>query len=471
MSTEVRSGGVFGHAFGEANHLLYAGVGDDRMLFDGLRGDLFVHLPEKLVDTLDAERTGGPEAGAAAWRARLDDWSKVEADELRKVIAPLPEAPVEARVPEPAFFTIYPAAACNLACGYCYNDQGRFGGDEQWMTLPTAMRTMAWLEDSIRASDHDEVQVTLLGGEPSVNRPVTEYIARSVLDLDTRPDLPTVHLVVDSNGVSWSEELFEILTARPDRVTVELSIDGAADRHDAQRPNKAGEGTHHKTVALMRRLMDLGVAVRAVAVIPAPYALVETAEELLALGIRDFNFNQIEAHQLGTGERFERELSQWTESYLAYARWTLAQEDRSFRSDWDAMRTKLSKLITEPVKRFACNAGRKIVGVAPDGALAPCDRFQGQDDFALGHVSEGFDVDAWRRFQQTLEDEGAMLLSHPECGECLARWRCRGGCYARNSDSSDTHSIAAIDPRDCEYIRRKFVIDLWYLSRAGLIPS
>lgn len=462
---------MFGHAFGESNHLLYAGVGDDRILFDGLRGELFINLPEPLLNTLEAERAGDPSSGHPGWRKRIDTWSKVGDDELSNAIAPLPSAPVAERSPEPAFFTIYPAAACNLACGYCYNDQGRFGGNEQWMSLPTAMRTMAWLEDSIQASDHDEVQVTLLGGEPSVNRPVTEYIARTVLELDSRPDLPTVHLVVDSNGASWSEELFDILTSRPDRVTVELSIDGAAARHDAQRPNKAGEGTHHKTVALMKRLLDASVAVRAVAVIPAPYALIETAEELLALGVRDFNFNQIEAHQFGTGERFEREIAQWTAAYVAYARWTLDQEDRAFRSDWDGMRQKLSKLITDPIKRFACNAGRKIVGVAPDGALAPCDRFQGQEDFALGHVSEGFDVDAWRRFQQTLERDGAMLLSHPECSECLARWRCRGGCYARNSDASSDHSIAAIDARDCDYIRRKFIIDLWYLSQAGLSPA
>lgn len=466
MSADVGGGVVFGHPFGERDHLLYGGVGGERILFDGLRGKLFVDLPEALVDTLEARRAGSPERGDTDWNRKLDAWSQADAELELQALAPLPETPVEQRKPAPAFFTIYPASACNLACGYCYNDQGRFGGAESFMSLATAMRTMAWLEDSIRTSGHDEVQVTLLGGEPTVNRPVTEYLARAVLELDTRPDLPVIHLVIDSNGVSWSEELIAIVTSRPDRVTVELSIDGAAARHDGQRPNKAGDGTHHKTVALMTQLVEAGVPTRAVAVIPAPYALVDTAKELLALGVTDFNFNQIEAHQFGTGERFDRELAQWTEAYVQYARWTLDQPDRSFKSDFDGMATKLHKIITEPIKRFACNAGRKIVGISPDGAIAPCDRFQDQDDYRLGHVADGgLDDDRWREFQRTLEREGAMLLTHEECSSCLARWRCRGGCYARNSDASDDNSISGLDPADCSYIRRKFVIDLWYLAR------
>lgn len=98
------------------------------------------------------------------------------------------------------------------------------------------------------------------------------------------------------------------------------------------------------------------------------------------------------------------------------------------------MRSTLHKIITGPVKRFACNAGRKIVGVSPASALTPCVRFQGQDEFELGHVSERFDLDARRGFQQTLEDEGGMLLTREDCRFCRARLRCRGGCYVRHSD-------------------------------------
>lgn len=445
---------------GEDSHLAHVRVNGDALLMDMVRGNLYADLPPGLSAALEDDP-----AAPGSWQDRLADWMRADGG-LAAVTQDRAAALDDRVAAPPEFITVYPTAACNLACGYCYNDQGRYGARKGRLMSP---ETAAKVVEFIRRSAHDSraatLQVTLLGGEPTLN-PVTVDICRALLEMPAQAGTE-VMIVMDSNGVGWGDgPLFDVIAARPARVLVEVSIDGAAARHDAQRPTHAGTGSHAEALRTLRRLREAGVAARAVAVAPPPYALTETAEELLSLGLDDFHINIHDAFTYGKGGWREDDFQAWAAAYAGYAAWTVAEKARRpFFSDLDRSAAKLKRLLTTPVSPLGCNAGAKLVGVDTEGALWPCDRFFGEREPKLGHVETGLDPAARADWAETLWSRGRTMLTHPACTRCVARLRCRGGCYAKQQQS--TGAIGDIVSQDCRFIRHRMAVDLWYLARAG----
>ncbi|MEG3620135.1 radical SAM protein [Magnetovibrio sp. PR-2] len=436
--------------------------GDDRLVFDGMRRGLYADLPADLCAVLDGQKTDPSNPEIARWVATLNDWT----------ISPAPEQPLTTNEERgPRFFTVYPAGACNLACGYCYNDRGRFGGHGVMMSDETAEQSLAYLKDHFSKTNWPQVQVTLLGGEPTTNPKVVNFLAREVLALNTQPNMPVIDLVIDSNGVAWDQtELFEILRPHAKRVLVELSLDGLAERHDAQRPRTNGGGSHDHVVATAKRLQDLDISVRIVAVAPPPFEFVTIGEELLAQGFTDFRINQLEAYQFGTGEEIERGFRDWAQRYESYAKWTLRhkQAGLDFYSDLDQSRDKILRMLSAPVSPYACNAGRKLIGISAEGQIAPCDRFFDLDGYHLGSVADPNKTNSAHWLEQ-LADDGHPMDGDGDCSRCFARWKCRGGCYAKQVRRPG--GLGDIERKDCPFIRHRFAVDLWYTAKVSLMAS
>src|SRR5207248_584704 len=68
------------------------------------------------------------------------------------------------------------AQTCNLACSYCYAQQGSFGGAAQQMPREVAERAVELLVG--RAESGTRLQLAFLGGEPLANRAVLRAATR-----------------------------------------------------------------------------------------------------------------------------------------------------------------------------------------------------------------------------------------------------------------------------------------------------
>ena len=75
---------------------------------------------------------------------------------------------------EPTSLSLNLAQACNLACAYCYADEGRFHGDARLMPLEVAL---AAIDRLLEHAGGRRVTVGYIGGEPFLNR---EVLHRSV---------------------------------------------------------------------------------------------------------------------------------------------------------------------------------------------------------------------------------------------------------------------------------------------------
>lgn len=456
------AGAGFVFPFGTGSHLVYFAVNGERLLFDGARGKLY--RPSATVLTaLDDLRDGRPSVGEArSWRGRIDGWaSDAEAPVtgLRPLDGLLGDAP-------PSLFTVYPATACNLACTYCYNQRGTFGAAPRLMSLDTARRTVDWIRGCLGTGDgRGSAQVTIMGGEPLMNAAVTEYLCAALLETTDAA------VGVVSNGMLWeTSDLAAILARYPDRTFVEISVDGSASRHDGSRYTTTGTGTgtgsHAAAVATCRRLQELGVPVRALAVAGPPFDLVAIAEELMAQRLPRFYINALRPYQYNTGRVRSRSFAEWAEGYARYAAWAVASRRAGldFDCDLDSAARRLGAMMGGPVAPLSCNAGRKLMAVGPDGYIVPCDKFITDGSFRLGDASDGVDDAARGRWLDVMRANGAPVLQAGACGTCYARRRCRGGCYATQHMLG---GIGTIDDEECPFLRHAFLIDLWYLAQGA----
>lgn len=467
-------------AFGQTNQLLYFSYDGIDLFLDGLAGKVMFDLPHDLKSTLEDLRASRPSENAGwvpepvgGWNRQLAEWAQeAEAwpatDDLRGL------AGTTYRTPQ--IVTLFSAAACNLACGYCYASEGSFGGKSNIMSLDTARTTVGFLKNMWRDDPRPHVQVTMLGGEPLLNKPVIEYLSEEIMSMNDAGNYPRVHLVIDTNGTLWKEtRLTEILKPYKDLVTVEISIDGNRERHDEQRVDHKGRGSFDAALEAFFHVRDAGFHVAANGTAQPPYPMVDIASDFLALGIERFYVRLLEPHKFGTSINLVRPFDSWERAYRKYAEWTLEQKKagREFHSDLDGQADKLATRLEHHGNRApsaaGCTAGTSMLGVSTAGQIQPCDRFFGLSHHVLGTVTDGLSQEKLDAWHDELRTVGILSRTHPQCSVCYARWSCKGGCYARNF--SKYGKIDEIDPSYCRFIKTKFLIDLWYYAQRRSLPQ
>jgi uncharacterized protein len=129
------------------------------------------------------------------------------------------------------------AQKCNLACTYCYAQEGSFGVEPRNMDEATARRAVELLFDNARPGE--SVNLAFLGGEPIVNRALivtcTKQAAMLGCDRNVR-----VNFSVTTNGTVITPEDGAFFEKHGFAVTI--SLDGVGEVHDRLRPFRGGEG-------------------------------------------------------------------------------------------------------------------------------------------------------------------------------------------------------------------------------------
>lgn len=145
------------------------------------------------------------------------------------------------------------AQSCNLACGYCYADEGRFGGARRMMSEETAKATIDRL--LAEAAPEAPVVVGFMGGEPLLNRNVVHTAARYAAAEAGRSG-HEVRFSITTNGTVLRAEDAKLFAELP--FSVAISIDGNQALHDATRPLLGGGGSYKQLTAGLAMLLQSG---------------------------------------------------------------------------------------------------------------------------------------------------------------------------------------------------------------------
>ncbi len=334
------------------------------------------------------------------------------------------------------------AQKCNLACTYCYAEQGSFGERPQNMSLSTAMSAVDLLLQQAQASG--KANLAFLGGEPLANRAdlraCTEYAAARAHALGV-----ALSFSITSNGTLMTADDADFFERFAFAVTI--SLDGSKQEHDQLRPlkSKSGgdlRGSFERIVERIKPLFALQRRMQVTArvtVTPHNQQLPEVLEEFIAMGFHSVGFSPMLRSPTGRDELHADQLQALLGQMIACGERTEAMMVAGKRYPFANLLNALKEIGKGTHRPYPCGAGAGYMAVSASGDLSACHRFVGDPIGNMGSLTAGIDIATQQRWMQQRH-----VHTQSPCTQCWARYLCGGGCH---------HEVIARGRTACDYIR------------------
>jgi uncharacterized protein len=281
--------------------------------------------------------------------------------------------------------TVLTSTACNLGCGYCFQNTGldESGGHRppritlRRLRRDTIDRIIDFTAERMARAGLDKLYLMLFGGEPLLN-------PRGCLELLRRAGTIGMHLAtMTSNGVLLTPKLAGELWAAGLRGT-QVTFDGSRADHDLIRVTHAGGGTFDTIVRNVRLTSEatgmwwnfrVNVSHRNFARIGELFDQLRGQVDPRRCTI---TFAWVGDAGFGYGNQLQhaREVSD------AFARWSVTAIDAGFRIARPSMRTTC-QICSVP-------GGEQGAVVNADGTLYSCWQSAGKPGWEVGTLAEGY---------------------------------------------------------------------------------
>lgn len=319
--------------------------------------------------------------------------------------------------------TLHVAHACNLACGYCYAEQGLYKGRAQLLTPERAIEYVDWLWAQ-RDPDAGELGITFFGGEPLLNFPVIKLAADHALKRAAESG-QRVRFGITTNGTLVTEEVADFLQSI--RATVTVSLDAVGKTNDRLRPFHSGRGSYDAIMERIRPLLDRRIAVARATITRLNLDVVTTVHTLLDAGFVEVGCSPVDAKNPAY-DLDGKDYVQLLDGFQALSRTWLEEAVAGRKFGFSNIVNILKAIHNGHNKEYPCGAGLQMVAGAPDGKMSLCHRFVGEKTYQLGSLDEGgIDQDRRREMMDRLN-----LKERSDCSRCWARYICSGGCHHVN---------------------------------------
>ena len=140
---------------------------------------------------------------------------------------------------------------CNLACKYCFAQEGEYHGRRALMSLETGKKALDFLVAN--SGNRVNLEVDFFGGEPLMNWEVVKELVNYGRSLE-EPHHKKFRFTLTTNGLLLDDEVMEFVNR--EMANVVLSIDGRKEVNDRMRPNRGGMGSYDAIVPKFRKLAE-----------------------------------------------------------------------------------------------------------------------------------------------------------------------------------------------------------------------
>ena len=341
---------------------------------------------------------------------------------------------------------LHVAHDCNLACKYCFAEEGEYHGRRALMSYEVGKKALDFL--IANSGSRHNLEVDFFGGEPLLNWEVCKKLVEYGRSIEKEHG-KNFRFTLTTNGVLVNDEVIDFCNREMGNVV--LSLDGRKETHDRLRTTCNGKGSYDLIVDKFKKFAN--------ARNQADYYMRGTYTHYNT----DFSKDIIHMADLGFKElSIEPVVSDPTEPYaLKENDLPILKEQYEILADEMLRRYRngngftfyhyMIDLNSGPciVKRISgCGVGTEYMAVTPSGELYPCHQFVGDEKFLLG--------DIWKGVTNTAildEFKGCNVYSHPECKDCFAKLYCSGGCAANAYHT--TGSVNGIYEFGCELHRKR----------------
>jgi uncharacterized protein len=355
---------------------------------------------------------------------------------LRAIAATQQPRITEVRARQPTALSLNLAQSCNLACVYCYADQGRFGGSPRIMTEAVAF---AAIDAFLAGADGAPMTLGFIGGEPFLARDLLHACVRRAA-LAAAGRCIDLRFSVTTNATLLTEADHMLLRQHPFAVTV--SIDGGRSLHDRQRPSRAGHGSLAAVLAGVGPLVREPGRARLSARMTIGRDNLEITgriTEIARFGFRDIGVSPLRTAPDPALILRDRDWLCFLDAMIEAAdiEWRRVRDGAAprFANLWIA----LKEIHRGSAKPLPCSAALSYLSLDTEGRYHTCHRTIGDARFALGSLATGVN-DAAR---ETFLSARHVDLQEP-CRSCWARYLCGGGCHAE---------VVSAGRTGCDYIR------------------
>lgn len=313
-------------------------------------------------------------------------------------------------------FTVLTTFTCNLACKYCMQAPVRLESDagaDVATDEVSALNTAKFIEKVAGEYQPNEITLTYFGGEPLANIEAIESIHNYLKEV--LPEKIRLNQMAITNGVlvpRCIDRLCQIGVS-----TLQITLDGPRQIHDARRVGIGGAGTFDKVVAGISAALEAGIFVAIHTVIDshnAPHIreLAQFLHQRFDKYLDRFAINVGLASNPGWD-------SQHCARYISDSHATAVEFVQAVDAVLDEGLQIVDFLISSPCPRERDN---EFI-IAPDGGLYKCISAVGRDAFHVGNIQDTPLSIAHR--SASLINFGAPVN---ECRHCPYLPYCNGGC-------------------------------------------
>ena len=328
---------------------------------------------------------------------------------------------------------------CNLACKYCFAEEGEYHGRRALMSFEVGKKAIDFL--LANSGDRRNLEVDFFGGEPLMNWNVVKQIVEYGRSKETEFD-KKFRFTLTTNGMLLNDEVMEF--ANREMSNVVLSLDGRKEVNDAMRPTRGGKGSYDVIVPKFKKFAEQREGVKDY-YIRGTFTRNNLEFSKDVIHFADLGFRQTSMEPV-VGEEDESYAIRWEdipkvkEEYDILAKEYIKRkkEGRGFNFFHFNIDLKQGPCVAKRLS--GCGSGTEYLAVTPWGDFYPCHQFVGKEEFLLGNVDTGIvKNDICNEFKL------CNVYAKPKCRDCFARFYCSGGCaansYSFHGDITDTYDI------------------------------
>ena len=314
---------------------------------------------------------------------------------------------------------------CNLACRYCFAEEGEYHGRRALMSFEVGKKALDFL--IANSGSRRNLEVDFFGGEPLMNWEVVKQLVEYGRSQEKEHN-KNFRFTLTTNGVLLNDEIMEFCNREMSNVV--LSLDGRREVNDRMRPFRSGKGSYDLIVPKFQKFAQSRGTKDYYVRGTFTRNNLDFSRDVLHFADLGFDKMSIEPVVASPDEPYairEEDLPQIMEEYDRLAREYIERQKEGRGFTFFHFMIDLDQGPCVAKRLSGCGSGTEYLAVTPWGDFYPCHQFVGQEGFLLGNVEEGITNTAVR-------DEFKMcnVYAKEKCRNCFARFYCSGGCAANS---------------------------------------
>lgn len=315
---------------------------------------------------------------------------------------------------------------CNLACRYCFAEEGEYHGRRALMSFEVGKKALDFLIEN--SGSRRNLEVDFFGGEPLMNWEVVKQLVAYGRSREKECD-KNFRFTLTTNGMLLNDEVMEFCNKEMGNVV--LSLDGRREVNDRMRPTRNGKGSSYDIIVpKFQKFAESRNQDKYYVRGTFTRHNLDFSKDVLHFADLGFKQMSMEPVVASPDEPYairEEDLPQILEEYdrLAVEFIKRKKEGRGFNFFHFMIDLEQGPCVAKRLS--GCGSGTEYLAVTPWGDFYPCHQFVGEEGFLLGNVDAGITNTA-------LRDEFKLcnVYAKEKCRSCFARFYCSGGCSANS---------------------------------------